>query len=62
MRRGRKVSEHRKRKQAKAAGLLAHLGHRSHSSGKRWLRPWDARRHQLEMKEMAKRFEKGGEM
>lgn len=62
MRRGRKVSEHRKRKQAKAAGLPAHTGHRSHASAGRWLRPWILRLHQQEMKKLSKRFENGGEI
>jgi len=60
MRRKRKTNEHKKRKQAIAAGLLAHTGHRSHASAGRWLRPWAARMHQQEMKALKKRFENGG--
>lgn len=56
MRRGRKTNEHKKRRQAKAVGLPAHTGHRSHASAGRWLRPWNARKHQLEMKAELERF------
>ena len=56
----RKTSEYQKRKQAKAQGLLPHTGHRSHQSGRRWIRPWEKRRHVEELKEVAKNF--GGEL
>jgi hypothetical protein len=53
----KKTNEHRKRKQAIACGLLPHTGHRSHSSGVRWLRPWLARMHQQEMAKAKRHFE-----
>ena len=60
MRQRRKTNEHKKRKQAIAAGLPAHTGHSSHVSAGRWLRPWVARLHQQEMKELKKHFETRG--
>jgi len=51
-RRGKRSTEHQRRKQAIAAGLLPHTGHRSHVSGKRWLRPWVSIQWQGKMSKM----------
>jgi len=52
-------NEGKKRRQAKASGLLVFIGHRSHTPGQLGLRSWSAKMHKREMAALKKRFEVG---